>query len=178
MKFRTLTTVSIAAVLLGGAVIVHAQEVTVGQKTNGLAAQNAQLEGLKRFLEGKFNQTDSRLDGIETELGGLKSTLVGSCGNGKVLTGFNANLKRKCVSVEVGYDSCNNPSKPETSTNKPCAAQFYRCPSSEALTSGGAWASFGCIGQLSSVSQCVNIVYANGLHRRKFDCTPVSIVVK
>lgn len=199
MKFRILgflsATAAVAA-LLGAAAIAHAQTMSGKgidtSATNGYGAQ-LQLDEVKAqqvvntaaiTTQGEqLEDVNGRLDGIDSRLDQMAEQLNELSDSVKTIQTTLTTVAEKTETLETTsdvqtFDGCSNQSKPESSTNKPCAARFYRCPSSEALTSGGEWASFGCIGQLSSVSQCVNVVYANGIHRRKFDCTPVSIVVK
>lgn len=57
------------------------------------------------------------------------------------------------------FPVCN--SLPDSATNKPCITPMYRCPndgSANGATSG-AWASYGCYGQLQLSSQCFVAVY-------------------
>ena len=68
-----------------------------------------------------------------------------------------------------------------TQTTAPAAGggsiQIYRCPVDYALPSGGAWASFGCLGQLSTVNYCQNLVYTSGIQYHTAACTATSLKV-
>lgn len=197
MKFKNITaTVAMVALLCGGGA-AHAQTMSGKgidtSATNGYGAQ-LQLDEVKAqqvvntaaiTMQGEqLEDVNGRLDGIDSRLDQISEQINDLSNSMKTIQKTLTQVTSKTETLEAASDvqtfkGCNNSSKPEASTNKPCAAQFFRCPSSETTTSGGAWASFGCIGQLSSLSQCVNIVYANhGLNHWKANCTPVSIVVK
>lgn len=196
MKITNLSATVAVVALLCGAVTAHAQTMSgKGVDTSAANGYGAQLQLDEVKAQQVVNTTaittqgeqlddvTGRLDGIDGRLDQIAEQISDLSKSVKTIQKTLTTVAEKTETLETTsdvqtFDGCSNQSKPESSTNKPCAARFYRCPSSEALTSGGEWASFGCIGQLSSVSQCVNIVYAHGLHRRKFDCTPVSIVVK
>ena len=56
------------------------------------------------------------------------------------------------------------------------STQIYRCPNDRATDyGGGAWASYGCIGQLSTDSTCANVVF--GVPDTVRACTAVGLFV-
>lgn len=196
MKFKNLIATVAMVALLCGAAAAHAQTMSgKGIDTssgNGYGAQ-LQLDEVKArqvvntsaiTTQGEqLEDVNGRLDGIDSRLDQMTEQLNELSDSVNTIQTTLTTITEKTKTLETvddvqAFDSCSNPSKPEASTNKPCAARFYRCPALETLTSGGEWASFGCIGQLSSVNQCENIVYAHGIGRWKAACTPVSIIVE
>lgn len=73
------------------------------------------------------------------------------------------NNKNKCPASCNGYGVCNPPSLvcqcwPSSFKGRMCSASFaYQCPENR-FTGPGAWASFGCLGQLSTSAACVNVL--------------------
>ncbi|HBB68253.1 MAG: hypothetical protein A2X28_02940 [Elusimicrobia bacterium GWA2_56_46] len=83
----------------------------------------------------------------------------GTQGAGKILTS-DADGAATWQLPGGGLPNCNNAGTPENSTNKPCYAALYRCPVSYTANgvSAGAWASYGCVGQLWAYSTCLVVV--------------------
>jgi len=75
------------------------------------------------------------------------------------------------ASAAATVADCNNPASPESSTNKPCLMQMYRCPKNY-TTPPGSWASFGCLGQLQTDSQCENLAWVGFVHHTTIACSP------
>jgi hypothetical protein len=75
-----------------------------------------------------------------------------------VWIGNNSNNAQLCLN---GQCTQSLPSMP---------AHLYSCPSTTQLNCGGAWASFGCMGQLTTNSTCTNYVN-NGNCDETFNCT-------
>lgn len=52
---------------------------------------------------------------------------------------------------------------------------LYSCPANSAASCNGAWASFGCTGQITTMSYCTNYTMcSNGLQAQNFACTPLN----
>jgi hypothetical protein len=54
--------------------------------------------------------------------------------------------------------------------------QVYVCPV-WISTGGGAWASYGCIGQITTQSTCTNYWYSGGVQSVSQSCTPINLYV-
>jgi len=52
-------------------------------------------------------------------------------------------------------------------TKKLVPVVLYQCPTSFDLINGGAWASFGCSGQISSSATCENVVWTTKAEHKK-----------
>ena len=50
--------------------------------------------------------------------------------------------------------------------------KLYQCPENR-YTGGGAWASYGCLGQVSVSPTCSNLWWNNGGHSYTLNCTPM-----
>lgn len=78
--------------------------------------------------------------------------------------------------AEVPYEMCDQPDKPENSSNKPCLAGVYRCPMQSSVDGHTdlEWASIGCVGHLSLESTCHNRgwAYSYGV-TEDVECEPV-----
>jgi hypothetical protein len=75
----------------------------------------------------------------------------------------------------TNFPACNN-SSPEAATNKPCKANLYRCPSNNSANgvTSGAWANYGCQGQISVNPNCTTTVFPQ---TQVYQCTVISTYV-
>lgn len=87
------------------------------------------------------------------------------------------NAKNKCPTSCSGYGVCTPPSLvcscwPTSFKGRMCSASFaYQCPE-QRVTGSGAWASYGCLGQLATTPNCVNVL--GGGSPTTFPCPAVN----
>ena len=151
----------------GAQIAVQNMQTQLNSNTATLTSNGTRLDGVEQRLDG----IDQQLSALTSQLAAMDQTLQ------SVQTSVN-NITNNPAPTTPSFPACNNGAVPEASTNKPCAGTLYRCPFNWTTPGGGAWASFGCNGQVAGINYCKNVVYNGGVHYFQASCTPFSTIFK
>ena len=158
---------SSAASGYGAQIAVQNMQTQLNSNTATLTSNSTRLDGVEQRLNG----IDQQLSDLANQLAAMNQTLQ------SVQTSVN-NITNNPAPTTPSFPACDNAGVPEASTNKPCAGTLYRCPFNWTTPGGGAWASFGCNGQVAGINYCKNVVYNGGVHYFQASCTPFSTIFK